>query len=244
MAWNSHITTSSLTHYSNSNSGSYYNTISVDSSKFDDCYKQFNSSGNVNNAVNGSIETQQFDVIWKDINRNIRINFSNLESFYLYSIKFYGNTADKCLCCDSVQFNYFDFDASDNNYIGNDECPSLTPLFGPIYLEIAKLNLIQSLHYLHKPFIVAIRNILLSPFIIIAPLFFQNLRKFHRDTNFELWISIKCRHVVHREKGINTQISNLLSTSSGTSKDEHSNQKQRFLTTLISFFSNSKRDAS
>ena len=156
-----------LSSSSDSNSGYYHNTINADSSKFDDYYKQFNTSSNANNAINSSIETQQFDVIWKDINRNIRINFSNLESFYLYSIKFYGNTADKCLCCDSVQFNYFDFDASDNNYIGNDECPSLTPLFGPIYLEIAKLNLIQSLHYLHKPFIVAIRNILLSPFIIL-----------------------------------------------------------------------------
>ena len=84
----------------------YHDSITVD-------------SNNNNTSINISIETQELDVILSAINRNIRINFSNLESFYLYSIKFYGNTANKCLYCDSIQFNYFDFDASDNDYVGN-----------------------------------------------------------------------------------------------------------------------------
>ena len=74
------------------------------------------------------------------------MNFSNLESFYVYLIKFYGFTPNECLDCENVLFKYFEFDASDNDFVMNDKCPWSTPLFATLYNGFIKSHLIDSYH--------------------------------------------------------------------------------------------------
>ena len=106
-------------------------------------------------------KTYSIDVYWDNV-KNIRMNFSNLESFYVYSIKLYGFTPNECLECENVDFNYFEFDASDNDFVINDKCPSLTPLFATLYNGFIKSDLIDSLQNIHQPFILSLRNITLT----------------------------------------------------------------------------------
>ena len=100
--------------------------------------------------------------------RFIRIIFSNSSkwsnAFAINEIKIYGAAPTDKIVCDKVQFHFWSFDASD---VVMEECPSITPVFGNMYRGFVRSWINDQLLDAHTPFILAVRNIALSPFFIL-----------------------------------------------------------------------------
>jgi len=100
--------------------------------------------------------------------RYLRLTFSNAsqwgDSFEIAEINIFGAAPRDKIICDRVRFHFWSFDASK---VEMEECPSITPVFGNMYIGFVRKWVNAQLLESHKPFILAVRNIALSPFFIL-----------------------------------------------------------------------------
>merc|ERR1719334_1504213 len=86
------------------------------------------------------------------------------DAFEINAISLIGAAPRDEIVCDRVRFHFWAFDASDAVLA---ECPSITPVFGAMFGGFVRWRVTAQLLEAHKPFILALRNIALSPFFII-----------------------------------------------------------------------------
>jgi len=122
-------------------------------------YKYSPSSGDRTEDI------QYNDVSWNET-RYVRINFTGTwgDAFRLNELSLYGSAPTNKIVCPSVTFYYWSFDAFN---ITMAEFPEVTPILGVFYREFVRDWLNDQLLDGHKPFIKAIRNIAMSPFVIM-----------------------------------------------------------------------------
>jgi len=100
--------------------------------------------------------------------RFIRLTFSSAshwsDAFEIAEIRLFGAPPRDKIVCDKVQFHFWSFDASD---VVMEECPAITPVFGNMYRGFVRSWINEQLMEAHISFILAARNIALSPFFIL-----------------------------------------------------------------------------